>query len=76
MNKNNALMTAPADCLGEELRTEIRRGERLRDHYRASGRKAELSMIERDLSQAKVNLSIGNMGWMRQSIETLGTYEN
>lgn len=72
-------MTAPeipGETDGGRLAAEIRRGERLLQHYRTQGRRAEASMIERDLSRARVAQHVGNGQWIAKAIEALVGYED
>ena len=76
MNQTQEIETAPAMTLGEELQVSIRRAERLLSHYHATGRKGEAAMLDRDISQASVSLTIGNEAWMRKSLAVMTTYED
>jgi hypothetical protein len=76
MNQTTEIETAPAMTLGEELQVSIRRAERLLSHYHSTGRKSEAAMLDRDISQARVNLTIGNEAWMRKSLAVMTTYED
>jgi hypothetical protein len=76
MNQTMIKKTAPAKSPGEQLQESIRRAERLLSHYQATGRRSEVTMLEREISQARVRLAIGNDPWMRKSLEALATYED
>lgn len=67
--------TAPAMTLGEELRLEIKRAERLLDWYVQTGQKGLVPMIARDIDAAKVALETCNERWMLARRDTLRAYE-
>jgi len=75
MSEQTQTMTAAAETPAGELRTEIRRGERLLEHYRRTGQRVCERMMERDLERARAAMGIGNIHWMKGSVETLRGYE-
>jgi hypothetical protein len=76
MHRESADAEPASKTLGEQLQESVRRAERLLSHYQATGRKSEAAMLDRDISQAKVRMSIGNIGWMRDSLAVMTTYED
>lgn len=64
-----------APDIAEELQTEIRRGERLLEHYRKTHQDVCATMITRDLDRAKLAAGVGNRIWMERAVTALGTYE-
>jgi hypothetical protein len=68
--------TSAAEMLAEELAVEIRRGERLLDHYRKTHQGVCERMIVRDLDRAKLAAGVGNRIWMQRAIDALRTYED
>lgn len=67
--------TSAAETLAEELRIEIRRGERLLERYRQTGQKVCESMMRRDLDRARAAAATGNYLWMQRATEALRGYE-
>lgn len=67
--------TSAAATIAEELQTEIRRGERLLEHYRQTNQAVCETMITRDLDRAKLAAGVGNRIWMERAVTALRTYE-
>jgi len=67
--------TSTAQTLAEELAAEIRRGERLREHYRKTHQAVCETMIVRDLDRAKLAAGVGNRIWMERAVDALRTYD-
>lgn len=67
--------TSATATIAEELQTEIRRGERLLEHYRKTHQDVCATMITRDLDRAKLAAGVGNRIWMERAVTALGTYE-